>query len=267
MDEKEIKRKIKRLLDKKIFISGAGSGLGKAMAIRFAEEGAKLALNDINEENLKKTAEIVKSKGSDVLLLPGDVSEIESVKNLVKNYYSNWGELDILVNNAGIGATATKIIQMREDRFDKIIKINLRSVFLMCKYFGKKMKKRKVPENVLRGKIINMSSMRGLRGRENFGAYSAAKAGVISLTQTLSIELGKYRITVNAICPGLIHTPIYGNISYEELASMGEPICLKYKPVGLPEDVAGVAFFLASDDSNWITGQAFPVSGGQFGKL
>ncbi|MHA1821531.1 MAG: SDR family NAD(P)-dependent oxidoreductase [Promethearchaeota archaeon] len=260
-------RLIKRLLGKNVLITGAGSGLGKAIALRFAREGANIAINDLNVENAEATQQEVEKLGVKSMLLTGDVSDAEVVKGLVKKYYENWEYLDVLVNNAGVGATASQIISMAEEKFDRIQRINVRSVFLMSKYFGKKMRKRKTDPDKLRGKIINMSSMRGLKGRANFGAYSVSKAGVLSLTQTLAIELGKYRITVNAICPGLIHTPIYGNISYEDLASMGDPICLNYKKVGLPEDVAGAAFFLASDDSNWITGAYIPVSGGQFGLL
>jgi len=125
------------------------------------------------------------------------------------------------------------------------------------------MVKAKVPEDQLRGKIINISSVRGKLGRANFAEYSASKAGVVSLTQTLAMELGKFRITVNAICPGLILTPIYGNITAENLAKNNPPPALSYKPVGMPEDVAGAAFFLASSDSDWITGQSILVCGGQ----
>lgn len=257
----------KRLEGKKILITGAGSGIGRAIALRFAKEGADIAINDIKQESAEKTAKEVNALGQKTLILVGDVSETPIVQQMVKDYYDKWKELDILVNNAGIGASASRIVSTDEANFDRIMKTNARSVFLMCKYFGKQMMKRQAPENQLRGKIINMSSMRGIKGRANFGDYSCSKAAVLRLTETLAIELGKYRITVNAICPGLIHTPIYGNISYTDLASMGEPIALDYKPVGLPEDVAGAAFFLASSDSDWITGQSIEVSGGQFGLL
>lgn len=257
----------KRLAGKNCLITGAGSGLGHAIALRFAKEGANVAINDLNEETAKKTADEVAELGVKSLVLPGDVSDIDTVKNMVKEYYANWDVLDVLVNNAGIGATATKMIRMKEERFDQIMRVNVRSVFLMCKYFGNKMRRAKKEDDELRGKIINMSSMRGLKGRAKFAAYSAAKAAVLRLTETFAIEMGRARITVNAICPGLIHTPIYGPVSYEDLTSMGEEVCLSYKKCGIPDDVAGVAFFLASEDSDWITGQRFPVAGGQFGLM
>jgi NAD(P)-dependent dehydrogenase (short-subunit alcohol dehydrogenase family) len=252
----------KRLLGLHTLVTGAGSGLGKAIALRYAREGANVAVCDINIESAQKTCDEVTALGVSGKVFSVDVSNSDQVQKLVTDYYAHFPTLDVLVNNAGIGGSMAQITSLDEEKWDRMMAINLRGVFLMCKYFGKMMKKRKCADNELRGKIINMASMRGKRGRAMFGDYSAAKFGVVSLTQTLAIELGGNRITVNAICPGLIHTPIYGNISYENLSTMGEPICLKYKPVGLPEDVAGAAFFLASHDSDWITGQSLPVCGG-----
>ncbi|MFX0102018.1 MAG: SDR family NAD(P)-dependent oxidoreductase [Candidatus Hodarchaeota archaeon] len=254
----------KRLSGKKILITGAGSGIGKAMALRFAREGATIAVNDISAESAEKTAKEVKELGQESTALVADVTSTEQVQQLVKDYYSKHDILDVLVNNAGVGSAMCKITTLPEETWDRIMNVNLRSVFLMCKYFSKKMKKRDVPKDQLRGKIINLSSTRGLEGRALMGAYGASKAGVRSLTQTLARELGPYRITCNALLPGLIHTPMYGNIKYEDLVGQNAtPIALeKYKPVGLAEDVANVAFFLASDDSNWVTGQSLVVSGG-----
>ena len=253
-----------RLKGKNALITGAGSGIGKATAILFAKEGANVAVNDINEENAKDTARLIKKIGSKTLILIADVTEKDQVKNMVQKYFNTFDRLDILVNNAGIGGTFSSILRTTEEIWDRTMKINLKSVFLVSKYFIKNMKKNDAPKDQLRGKIINMASMRGKSGRKNLGAYSASKAGVVSLTQTLAQELGPSRITVNAVCPGLIHTPIYGNISKEGLAGSSLPTCLeKFKPVGEPEDVAKVVLFLASNDSDFITGQSVPVSGGQ----
>ncbi len=258
--------KVKRLEGKKVFITGAGSGIGKAIALRFAAEGADIAINDINEVNAEQTAKEVRALGQDALVYIADITDSESVQNMAKSYFKEWKELDILVNNAGVGGSTSLIMQMKEDIFDRIMRINARGLFLMCKYFLKYMKRRKVPEGEIRGKIINLASMRGIKGRDKFGAYSASKAAVIRITETLAIEMGKYNMPVNAIAPGLIHTPIYGDVSYENLVVMGEDVCLP-KKAGFPEDVAGVAFFLASSDSDWITGHVIPVSGGQFGLI
>ncbi|MHA1793954.1 MAG: SDR family NAD(P)-dependent oxidoreductase [Promethearchaeota archaeon] len=254
----------KRLKGKVILVSGAGSGIGRASAIRFAKEGAKIIINDINEDGARETANIIQDLGQENAIYIADVTSSEQVQKLVKDIYSNFDALDVLMNNAGVGGSMSRVVSMPEETWDRIIRINLKSVFLMSKYFAKKMIKRKCDDQALRGKIINVASARGLKGRAMFGAYSASKAGVVSLTQTLALELGKYRITVNAICPGLIHTPIYGNISYDNLAGTNPiPAPLKYKPVGVADDVAGIAFFLASDDSNWMTGQSIPVTGGR----
>lgn len=253
-----------RLLGKNILITGAGSGIGKAIALLFAQHGANLALVDINEDNVKAVTKETEKFGQKVACFTADISEKEQVKQMVRDVLSTFEEIDVLVNNAGIGATFTSVIHISEKQWDRIIKINLKSVFLVTKYVAQRMIKNKVPKNQLRGKIINMSSMRGKSGRSGFGAYGAAKAGIVNLTQTLAIELGPKRITVNAICPGLIHTPMYGPISIENLAGSSLPTCLeKFKPVGFPEDVAKMALFLASSDSDFTTGQSIPVAGGQ----
>jgi NAD(P)-dependent dehydrogenase (short-subunit alcohol dehydrogenase family) len=254
----------KRLLGKNIIITGAASGIGKAMALLFAKHGANLALVDINEEAVAEVAKDVEKRGLKAEYYITNVSESREVKQMAKNIFEDFGQVDILVNNAGIAGAFTSVIHLKEDRWDQIIKVNLKSVFLVTKYIARRMIKNKVPENQLRGKIINMSSMRGKSGRSGFGAYGVAKAGIVNLTQTLALELGPKKITVNAICPGLIHTPIYGNISIENLAGSSLPTCLEnFKPVGLPEDVAKIALFLASSDSDFTTGQSIPVSGGQ----
>nr|MDO8085537.1 SDR family oxidoreductase [Candidatus Sigynarchaeum springense] len=254
-----------RLDGKSTLITGAGSGIGKAIALRYAGEGADVAVNDIKAEAAEATAREVEALGRKSLVLVADVTSSEQVQQMVENYYATFPVLDVLVNNAGIGGPMAKVVSTREEDWDKVMAVNLRSVFLMCKYFAKRMQKREVPEGALRGKIINMSSQRGKRGRALFGAYSASKFGVVSLTQTLAAELGSYRIAVNCICPGVIKTPIYGVASVEDLATANEweQPCFKHKPVGLPDDVAGVAFFLASDDSNYMTGQSLIVTGGR----
>jgi len=253
-----------RLVGKNTFVTGAGSGIGKAIALLFAKEGSNVAINDINEENVRTVAREVERLGRKCLVLVGDVTDSTQVKEMARQYFEAWGRLDILVNNAGMGSSFSPIIRTKEEDWDKIMNVNLKSVFLVTRSFARPMMKNDAPKDQLRGKIINLASMRGKTGRKNFGPYSASKFGVVSLTQTLAQELGPFRIAVNAICPGLIHTPIYGNITKEELAGSSLPTCFeKFKPVGDPEDVAKVALFLASSDSDFVTGQSIPVSGGQ----
>lgn len=254
-----------RLLKKVALITGAGSGIGKAIATRYGKEGADLALNDINESALDETIQTLKAKGIKCIKILGDVSDEETVQQIVKNAYTAYPQIDILVNNAGIGSAMKPLSRLEKSQWDRVLRINLTSVFLMSKYFSKKMKKNQALDGSIKGKIINISSMRGKLGRAKYGDYVVSKFGVIGLTQTLAQELGKYDITVNAICPGLIHTPIYGSVDYDTLASINQayPTALKHKPVGFPEDVAATAFHIASSDADWITGQSFAVSGGQ----
>lgn len=244
-------------------ITGAGSGIGRAISIRYAQEGAKVAINDIKMDAAAAVVDEVKEFDPDCFALVGDVSESDAVQQMVNDYFERFDHLDILVNNAGIGGSMSLIVSMPEETWDYAMKINLRSVFLMCKYFGKRIIKQQAPKDQLRGKIINISSARGKKGRAEFAEYAASKAGVVSLTQSLALEMGKHRVTVNCICPGVIHTPMYGSMSIEDLAKANnlEPPCLK--PVGEPDDVANVAFFLASDDSNYMTGQSLMVTGGR----
>ena len=253
----------KRLLGKRALITGAGSGIGRAIALRYAREGARVAINDIKGDAAEAVVEEIKEFDPDCFALVGDVSDSDAVQQMVKDYFTRFERLDILVNNAGIGPSMSRVVSMPEETWDRAMKINLRSVFLMCKYFGKRMIKQEALEGQFRGKIINISSARGKKGRAEFAEYAASKAGVVSLTQSLAFEMGKHRITVNCICPGVIHTPMYGSISVDDLAKANdaEQPCLK--PVGDPEDVANVAFFIASDDSNYMTGQSFMVTGGR----
>ena len=148
--------------------------------------------------------------------------------------------------------------------WDKIMSVNLRGTFLMCKYFLKVMvKNKRSNDSPIKGKIINVASMRGKIPKAKMAAYSASKAGVIALTKSLALELGPRRITVNAVCPGTIFTAIWGKDKKpEDVEGFGGQVPLKYKKVGMPEDVAGLICFLASKDADWITGNAFRIAGG-----
>ncbi|MHA1269465.1 MAG: SDR family NAD(P)-dependent oxidoreductase [Candidatus Helarchaeota archaeon] len=254
----------KRLFGKNTLVTGAGDGIGREIALRFAREGANVVVADINYESVLNTKKEIENLGQKALAVKVDISKSEQVKNMVKEVFGEFDQIDVLVNNAGVGASYTSIIHTPEEVWDRIISINLKGTFLVSKYIGRKMIKNKAPRNQLKGKIINMASIAGRRGRSGLGAYSASKFGVVSLTQTLAREMGRYRITVNAICPGLIHTKIYGNISIDGLAGSSDPVSLIFKPVGLPEDVAKVAFFLASSDSDYMTGQCVAVGGGMY---
>ena len=248
-----------------VVITGSGSGIGKATALRFAQEGANIVNIDIIEENAKQTETEIKKLGKEVLTLNGDISKKENVKEFVKKSIEKFSSVDILVNNAGIGATSiSSVMALSVEQWDKIMNVNLRGTFLMCKYFLKVMVKNKSTEDSpIKAKIINVASMRGRIPKPKMAAYSASKAGVIALTKSLALELGPRRITVNAVCPGTIFTGIWGkNRKPEDIEGFGGEVPLKYKKVGMPEDVAGLICFLASKDADWITGNDFRIAGG-----
>jgi len=253
----------KRLKDKVCLVTGAGSGIGRAISIRYAKEGASLVICDINPKTIEETKEMILSKYPDVKVITSvnDNSKEDQIKELVKLTYDNFEVLNVLVNNAGIPGPEADLIKVKTEDFDHVINVNLRGTWLMCKYFAQKMKRQKHLKP-LRGKIINISSAAGKEGHPLIGAYSITKFGVIGLTQSLAKELAPH-ITVNAICPGMIKTNIYHN--NEELMQVAldtYKFHLWMKRWGMPEDVANVAFFLASDDSNYMTGQAINVTGG-----
>lgn len=256
---------IERFEGKTVVISGSGSGIGKATALRFAEEGANVVNIDKVLEHAEITESEIKKMGKEVLTIIGDISNINDVKNIVKKSIERFKQVDILVNNAGIGANSiSSVLSIPIEQWDNIINVNLRGTFLMCKYFLKNMVKNPyTEESPIRGKIINIASLRGHIPKAKMAAYSASKAGIIALTKSLALELGPRRITVNAILPGTILTSIWGkNITAEQIEGFGGEVPLKYKKVGLPEDVAGLICFFASKDADWITGTEYIISGG-----
>ncbi|MHA1652081.1 MAG: SDR family NAD(P)-dependent oxidoreductase [Candidatus Helarchaeota archaeon] len=252
-----------RLKDKVILITGAGSGIGKASAIRMAKEGAKIIVNDIDQEKIDEVVNIIKGFGGEAFGYRADVTKKEEVVAMVEAAHEKYGRIDVLFANAGI-ADYAKFVRMKESFWDHMFEVNTKGVFLVTQAVVKKMLKYKVPDDQLRGKIIITSSRAGKDGQEELSAYSASKAALIQLKTALAKELGPKRITVNAICPGTILTPIYGkDVTRENIAGIDGKVALNIKQgVGDPEDVAGVVAFLASKDSDFITGQAINVCGG-----
>lgn len=252
-----------RLKGKTAVITGAGSGIGKAISLRFAREGANIVCADIDIESARVTARGVEELGPKALAVKVDVSSAADIDALVKRVYeTEWIEqVDLLCNNAGI-STSASISSMSEELWDKTFAVNAKSVFLMTKAFVRKMRRNKAPKGQIRGKIINTASIRGKVGRANLSAYSASKGAVVSFTQAAARELGSRKITVNCICPGTIYTAIWGDTKPEQIANFSEPANPGMPMPGMPEDVANVAYFLASDDSNYLTGQALNCTGG-----
>ena len=244
---------MKRLQDKVAVITGAGSGIGKETALLFLEHGAKVVLADINQESLEETSEIIKQKklGAEASISITDVSSENDIENMINLAVDRFGALHILFNNAGIGGAVGPITHINADEWDKSFQILLKSVFLGSKYAARVMKK-----NSLGGSIINTASIAGMGGGSGPLAYSAAKAGVINFCKNAAIELGEFKIRVNAISPGTINTPLLATAI--EDSKLEQPI----KDFGMPIDIAYTALFLASDESRFITGINLCVDGG-----
>jgi 3-oxoacyl-[acyl-carrier protein] reductase len=235
-------------------ITGASRGIGKCIATKFAKEGANVVINyRNNEEEALKVKQELEDLGSQVLVVKADVSELEQAENLIKEAKKEFGRVDILVNNAGI-TKDNLIIRMKEEDFDSVIKTNLKGAFNCLKAVTPIMLKQKY------GKIVNMASVVGVVGNPGQVNYCASKAGLIGMTKSLAKEVGSRNITVNAIAPGFIDTDMTKILSDDQKKKILSQIPLN--KFGNVEDIANVALFLGSENSNYITGQVIHVDGG-----
>ena len=235
-------------------ITGASRGIGKCIATKFAKEGANVVINyRNNEEEALKVKQELEDLGSQVLVVKADVSELEQAENLIKEAKKEFGRVDILVNNAGI-TKDNLIIRMKEEDFDSVIKTNLKGAFNCLKAVTPIMLKQKY------GKIVNMASVVGVVGNPGQVNYCASKAGLLGMTKSLAKEIGSRNITVNAIAPGFIDTDMTKILSDDQKKKILSQIPLN--KFGNVEDIANVALFLGSENSNYITGQVIHVDGG-----
>lgn len=242
------------LKDKVAVVTGGTRGIGRAIVLKLADEGANIVINYRNsDKEAEELKAILEEKGVKVLTVKCDISNFEDSKKLIDKCKEEFGKIDILVNNAGI-TKDTLIMRMKEEDFDSVIDVNLKGTFNCAKHASAIMLKQKF------GKIINMTSVVGITGNAGQSNYAASKAGVIGLTKSLARELGSRGITVNAVAPGFINTDMTSVLSdkVKEEAMKNIPL----KKLGNPEDIANLVGFLASDSANYITGQVINVDGG-----
>jgi 3-oxoacyl-[acyl-carrier protein] reductase len=243
----------RRFSGKIVIVTGGGSGLGKEIAIRFAQEEATVIIPDINFLSAQDTQKAITNYGGRSMALNVDVSQGEDVNEMAREVIAKFGMIHILVNNAGIGVRSP-LLDTSEEDWDRILAVDLRGVYLCTKYVA--------PEIIKAGggKIINISAVAGLLGCIS-PAYTAAKGGIISLTRVLAGEFAPYKINVNAVCPGFCATPLNENVRKSDI---GEMIRQKipWGRFGTPKDVAAAVLFLASEESDYITGAILPVDGG-----
>ena len=246
-----------RLNDRIALITGGGSGLGKAMSLLFAEEGADIAIADIDSSSAEKTAREVREIGRRAIAIRADIAESKDVDMMTDSVLSNLGDIHILVNNAGIVGEIVPTIESSIEIWDKVTRVHLRGTYLCCRQVGNWMVSRKA------GKILNMGSVAGIGGMPMRADYGPAKAGIIYMTRALAVEWAKYNINVNCLAPGYIMTPMAAKLIKE--GKINEEPINKRTPLGRmgrPDDVAKAALFLVSDDANYITGVTLPVDGG-----
>ena len=242
-----------RLKDKVALITGGARGIGQAIALTFAREGADIVVADVNLEIAQKTALEIQDLGRKVLALEMDVTNYEKVEEGVNKILDKMGKVDILVNNAGI-TKDNLLLRMSQADWDAVINVNLKGTFNCIKAVTRPMIKQRS------GRIISIASIIGLMGNPGQANYAASKAGIIALTKTAAKELASRNINANAVAPGFIQTEMTAKLSEEIKKKMLEAIPLG--KLGTPEDVANVCLFLASQESSYITGQTITIDGG-----
>jgi len=244
---------MKLLEGKTAIITGASRGIGKAIAVKFAQAGCNVAFTDLfNDDNMKNTQAELEAIGVKAKGYASDASKFDDTDRVVNEIVSDFGQVDVLVNNAGI-TKDTLLMRMTEEQWDAVINVNLKSVFNFTKAVQKTMLKQRS------GSIVNLSSVVGVSGNAGQANYSASKAGIIGFTKSIARELGSRGIRSNAIAPGFIITEMTAKIPEEARKAWEESIPMKRG--GTPEEVAGVALFLASELSSYVSGQVITVCG------
>lgn len=245
-------------LDERVaIVTGSGQGIGKAIALHFAQVGAHVVVAELNQSTGETTAQEVRALGRRSLPVLVDVTNSEQLSKLVEVTMKEFGRIDILVNNVGGNMLITPVVQMSDEEWERVIKRNLTSVFMCSKSISRVM----IKQN--KGNIINIGSAAGIRAHPGFSPYATAKAGIINFTRTLAAELARYHIRVNCILPGPIDTEAAAarrGTGQERAERAGIPL----GRIGKPEDIALAAIYLASNASDYVTGEAIEVKGGPY---
>jgi NAD(P)-dependent dehydrogenase (short-subunit alcohol dehydrogenase family) len=245
-----------KLANKVALITGAGSGIGQAAARLFASEGASVAVMDFNEAAAIATANEITAQGGKALAIAGDVSLEADVRRMVEETIARFCRLDVLYNNAGtVNQPMTQMAELSVEDYDRVMAVNARGVYLGIKYAIPHMKREG-------GSIINTASQAAFMAIIGGASYCASKAAVVGLTRVAALEYAQFKIRVNCICPGIIDTPLISNISAQTDINTAAWEINALKRRGLPEEIAKVALFLASDDSSYISGAPFSIDGG-----
>jgi NAD(P)-dependent dehydrogenase (short-subunit alcohol dehydrogenase family) len=242
-----------KLEGKVAFITGFGSGLGQAIAVLFAKEGAAVAGTSTTETKGRKTVAMIEAAGQKALFAPGDVSNSAQMKALIDEAVKQFGGLDIVVNSAGV-RTNGSITEITEKQWDRTIEVNLKGVFVVSRLA--------IPEMIKRGGgvILNIGARSGMAGQAGRAAYCASKGGMVTLTEAMAMDYAHERIRVNCICPGPTRTPMVDTSTPEKLARYKTRVPVGR--IGEPEDIARAALYLASDDASMVTAAILPVDGG-----
>lgn len=253
-----------KLEGKIVAVTGAAAGIGKAVAMQVAQEGAKVSLLDINEQEIKSLGEQLSLQGFEVLVLPTDVSDSNSVEAAIQNTVNKWGYIDGICNSAGI-QTYGSVTETSQELWDKTMNTNLKSIYLMCHFGLKHMSKKKS------GSIVNVSSVQALATQPKVAAYAASKAAILALTKSMAVDYGALGIRINAVLPGSIDTlmlrhsaELAGNVE-QTLVDWGNLHALKR--IGRPEEIANLCTFLLSDQASFITGSQMVIDGGLTSQL